>query len=229
MLQLINKKKIYFYLISFLFLSTISNNHYVNGFKKNFLINKIDIQIDRTYLKKIISQNAKFLLNNNIFSINSEILKNKFNKLNYLENIEIKKKYPSTIIIKANKTEYLAETFIEEKKYFVGRNGKFISAEYHDHKNSLPMIFGTFKIKDFLKLQSDLNRNNISLKKIKKYYYHKNKRWDLYLDKEIILMLPSNNLSDAIKIFKKYNLNNEIKIKTTIDLRIPNRIIIRNG
>ena len=229
MLQLINKKKIYFYLISFLFLSTISNNHYVNGFKKNFLINKIDIQIDRTYLKKIISQNAKFLLNNNIFSINSEILKDKFNKLNYLENIEIKKKYPSTIIIKANKTEYLAETFIEEKKYFVGRNGKFISAEYHDHKNSLPMIFGTFKIKDFLKLQSDLNRNNINLKKIKKYYYHKNKRWDLYLDKEIILMLPSNNLSDAIKIFKKYNLNNEIKIKTTIDLRIPNRIIIRNG
>ena len=212
-----------------MFLSTISNNHYVNGFKKNFLINKIDIQIDRTYLKKIISQNAKFLLNNNIFSINSEILKNKFNKLNYLENIEIKKKYPSTIIIKANKTEYLAETFIEEKKYFVGRNGKFISAEYHDHKNSLPMIFGTFKIKDFLKLQSDLNRNNINLKKIKKYYYHKNKRWDLYLDKEIILMLPSNNLSDAIKIFKKYNLNNEIKIKTTIDLRIPNRIIIRNG
>ena len=227
--QLINKKKIYFYLISFLFLSTISNNHYFNRFKKNFLINKIDIQIDRTYLKKIISQNAKFLLNNNIFSINSEILKNKFNKLNYLENIEIKKKYPSTIIIKANKTEYLAETFIEEKKYFVGRNGKFISAEYHDHKNSLPMIFGTFKIKDFLKLQSDLNRNNINLKKIKKYYYHKNKRWDLYLDKEIILMLPSNNLSDAIKIFKKYNLNNEIKIKTTIDLRIPNRIIIRNG
>ena len=229
MLQLINKKKIYFYLISFLFLSTISNNHYVNGFKKNFLINKIDIQIDRTYLKKIISQNAKFLLNNNIFSINSEILKDKFNKLNYLENIEIKKKYPSTIIIKANKTEYLAETFIEGKNYFVGRNGKFISAEYHDHKNSLPMIFGTFKIKDFLKLQSDLNRNNINLKKIKKYYYHKNKRWDLYLDKEIILMLPSNNLSDAIKIFKKYNLNNEIKIKTTIDLRIPNRIIIRNG
>ena len=229
MLQLINKKKIYFYLISFLFLSTISNNHYVNGFKKNFLINKIDIQIDRTYLKKIISQNAKFLLNNNIFSINSEILKDKFNKLNYLENIEIKKKYPSTIIIKANKTEYLAETFIEEKKYFVGRNGKFISAEYHDHKNSLPMIFGTFKIKDFLKLQLDLNRNNINLKKIKKYYYHKNKRWDLYLDKEIILMLPSNNLSDAIKIFKKYNLNNEIKIKTIIDLRIPNRIIIRNG
>ena len=212
-----------------MFLSTISNNYYVNAFKKNFLINKIDIQIDRTYLKKIISQNAKFLLNNNIFSINSEILKNKFNKLNYLENIEIKKKYPSTIIIKANKTEYLAETFIEEKKYFVGRNGKFISAEYHDHKNSLPMIFGTFKIKDFLKLQSDLNRNNINLKKIKKYYYHKNKRWDLYLDKEIILMLPSNNLNDAIKIFKKYNLNNKIKIKTTIDLRIPNRIIIRNG
>ena len=42
-------------------------------------------------------------------------------------------------------------------------------------------------------------------------------------------MLPSNNLSDAIKIFKKYNLNNEIKIKTIIDLRVPNRIIIRNG
>ena len=228
MLQLINKKKIYFYLISFLFLSTISNNHYVNGFKKNFLINKIDIQINRTYLKKIISQNAKFLLNNNIFSINSEILKDKFNKLNYLENIEIKKKYPSTILIKANKTKFVAITYKNQKKYFLGLNKKFILSEKNFDKYKLPLIFGQFKVDDFFYIKDLLIKLNIDHKKIEKYYSHKSNRWDLYFEKNILLKLPNKNIEEALKLFKNFKITNVIESDTIIDLRVPNRIILKN-
>ena len=79
-------------MISFLFLSTISNKQYFNEFKKNFTISKIDIQIDKTYLKQIIFQKTKFLIDSNIFFIKAEILKDELNKLNYLENIGINAK-----------------------------------------------------------------------------------------------------------------------------------------
>ena len=228
MLQLINKKKIYFYLISFLFLSTISNNHYFNRFKKNFLINKIDIQIDRTYLKKIISQNTKFLLNNNIFSINSEILKDEFNKLNYLENIEIKKKYPSTILIKANKTKFVATTYKNQKKYFLGLNKKLILSEKNFDKYKLPLIFGQFKVDDFFYIKELLIKLNIDHKKIEKYYSHKSNRWDLYFEKNILLKLPNKNIEEALKLFKNFRITNVIESDTIIDLRVPNRIILKN-
>lgn len=228
MLQLINKNRIYFYLISFIFLSTISNKQYFSEFKKNFVINKIDIQIDKTYLKQIIFQKTKFLINNNIFFINEKILKDKINKLNFLENIEIKKKYPSTILIKANKTEFVAITYKNQKKFFLGLNGKFIlSKKIYDHYK-LPIIFGQFKISEFFYIKELLIEQKIDLKKIKKYYFHKNKRWDLYFEKNILLKLPNKNIEESLKLFKKFTKVNIIESDTIIDLRVPNRLILEN-
>ena len=226
--QLINKNKIYFYLISLLFLSTISNKQYFNEFKKNFTISKIDIQIDKTYLKQIIFQKTKFLINSNIFFINAEILKDELNKLNYLENIEVKKKYPSTILIKAKKTKYVAITYINQKKFFLGLNGKFILSEKVYDQYKLPIIFGKFKISEFFYIKKLLSKQKIDLKKIKKYYFHKNKRWDLYYDNNIIIKLPNQNISNAISLYKKLKSNTEIKSGAIIDLRIQNRLILKN-
>ena len=228
MLQLINKNKIYFYLISFLFLSTISNKQYFNEFKKNFTISKIDIQIDKTYLKQIIFQKTKFLIDSNIFFIKAEILKDELNKLNYLENIEIKKKYPSTILIKAKKTKYVAITYMNQKKFFLGLNGKLILSEKVYDQYKLPTIFGKFKISEFFYIKNLLSKQKIDLKKIKKYYFHKNKRWDLYFEKNILLMLPNKNIEESLKLFKGFKAVNAIEANTIIDLRVPNRLILKN-
>ena len=33
--------------------------------------------------------------------------------------------------------------------------------------------------------------------KINKYYFHKNKRWDLYFENNILIQLPNKNISEA--------------------------------
>ena len=63
--------------------------------------------------------------------------------------IEIKKKYPSTILIKANKTKFVATTYKNQKKYFLGLNKKLILSEKNFDKYKLPLIFGQFKVDDF--------------------------------------------------------------------------------
>ena len=227
--QLKNKHKIYFYFVVFILSSTIINLNIKNFVKKYFVINEINIEIKTLDIKNIIELETKYLINNNIFFINQELLLSKLKSLKFLENIKIQKKYPSTISIRANKTDLIGITFIDQKKFYVGRNGNFISKKLISTKNNLPTIFGKFLINDFILLNKELKRQNFNLNKIEKYYFHKNKRWDIYLEGNILIKLPNKNYKQAIKIYNEFIKSNPIKKNTLIDLRIEKRLILNNG
>ena len=63
----------------------------------------------------MIFSNTRFLLGKNILFLNKKLLLEKMNKLNFLESISIKKKYPSTINIKPKATNLIAITYINQK------------------------------------------------------------------------------------------------------------------
>ena len=226
--QLINKKKIYFYLVSFLFLSTFFNHNLISNFKHTFKIDNIKIENNKNEIDEIILFNTSFLLGKNILFINKKYLSEKLYKLNFIESVNIKKKYPSTIKIKAKVTSLIATTHINQKKYYVGLNGNFILAKSISNQNKLPIIFGKFDPDEYILLQRKLINQKINLNEIIKYYHHKNKRWDLHFKNNIIIQLPNKNISKAITLYKKFKLKNEIASNTIIDLRIQNRLILRN-
>ena len=66
-----------------------------------------------------------------------------------MENIAVKKNYPSEIVVKTKKTDFLAITYINQKKYYVGENGNFIISDFIKYNKKLPIIFGNFKSEDF--------------------------------------------------------------------------------
>ena len=224
--QLINKKKIYFYLFSFLFISTILNNNLIRNLKNIFKISDIKIENTKKDINDLILFNSNFLLKKNIFFINKKKLLENFKELDYIESISVKKKYPSTINIKIQVTKLIAITYINQKKYFVGQNGKFILAKNILNEKKLPIIFGKFNPNDYILLQNELLNQKNDLNEINKYYFHKNKRWDLHSKNNIIIQLPSKNISQALKLLKEFKLNNIIAQGTVIDLRIQNRLIL---
>ncbi len=226
--QLINKKKIYFYLLLFLVLSTVSNYNLSDKLKNNFSVKNIYIDLNSDDIKEIILLKTNFLLDKDIFSINRSNLAKELSNLNFLENIRVKKIYPSSISINTKKTDLIAITYINQKKYFLGTNGNFVSAKEISTKKDLPIVFGKFKNFDYLKLRKILIHNKIEYNSIVKYFFHKNKRWDLYLKKNIIIKLPSKNVDEAIKFYKKFAKKKQIKPGSIIDLRIPNRLIFKS-
>ena len=228
MLRLINKNRIYYYIFSFLFLSTITNYNFSNYLKKNFLIRNIETNVKTNEIKNIILKNTKFLIDKNIFLLSKIDLLKKFKNLNYLEDITIKKHYPSTIVIEAKKTKLVATTFINQKKFFVGLNEQFISSEKISNKEKLPIIFGKFNIYDFISLKKKLENRQIDYNQILNFYFHKSERWDLHFDNDVILMLPKNNVDKALRLFKQISRELYIKSNTVIDLRVENRLIIKN-
>ena len=226
--QLINKNKIYFYVFCFIFLTTIINQKFILFIKDFFLINNIVTKIDKLNAdeEKLFKFNS--IINKNIFLIKKQDFLNYLNETNYLQDINIKKKYPSTIIIKAKKTNIVALTYLKQKKFYVGENKKFIPSAQIDFASNLPTIFGKFEISEFLKLKNILKELDMDHKNIKKYHFHKTKRWDLYFDKNIIIKLPDKNISNALKVYKKFKEKNDINSDKIIDLRISNRLIMKN-
>ena len=61
--QLINKTKIYFYVLSFIFLTTILNQKFYNFLNKNFIIDQIEIKVETNEIKKKILNQTKYILN----------------------------------------------------------------------------------------------------------------------------------------------------------------------
>ncbi len=226
--RLINKKKIYFYIFSFLFLSTISNQQFLKNIKQKFIINKIIVDSDTEIINNVILSKTKFLIDKNIFLINKKLLYEKLNTLDFLENIKITKNYPSTIKISAKKTNLIAITYFDQKKYYVGSNGFFISFNKISYQDKLPIIFGNFDIPQFFFLREKLREQKIDYKKIIKYFYHKNNRWDLYFENNIVIKLPEKKIDKALNLFKQFSVNNKINPNTIIDLRIPKRLIVTN-
>ena len=116
MLQQINKRRLYFYLFTFLFLTTITNTNLKNLIGNYFTIKNINIKTDNLEIKKKIYSKIKYLKDENIFKIEKLVISSKLKELNYLENIIIKKNYPSTLLIIATETDLIAITYIEKKK-----------------------------------------------------------------------------------------------------------------
>ena len=224
--QSINKKKIYFYLFTFIFLNTIFNfkqmSNISNIFKlKNISINGLEIKEEnslRNDLELFKNQNIFFIKNNQVYSI--------LNNSKQIETFKIKKIFPSELNIDIKKTSYVGKTFKNGREYLIGNNKKFIEQKKINIHPNVPFVFGNFSIEEFLILQNNLKDNNFNLKEIKSYYYFKSSRWDLNKEDNITIKLPFSNYDQSLKQYKILEDEGKIYKNSIVDLRVPKKIII---
>ena len=228
MLQSISKYRLYLYLFFFIFLSSIFNFQFLKNYHDQFSLKIININGLSINEKKAIEIDLKNFKNINIFKLSEDKVLETLNKYKFLENIYVNKIIPSTININLSKTAILGKTFIDGENFFIGKNGKFINSNQLIEIDEVPEIFGDFKINEFLNLQKILNIHDLEVNKIEKYYYFKNKRWDLLFSDGLMLMLPSKDVEKSIKIFKEMSISNNLINTKIIDLRVNSQIILTN-
>ena len=228
MLQSISKNKLYLYIFFLIFLSSIFNFKILENYRDKLRLKKININGLPNNEKKIIQSELNDLKNTNIFKLSEENVLNKLNKFKFLERIYVNKIIPSTININLSKTSILGKVQKDGKLYYIGKNGKFISSKQIFEKNKNPTVFGEFEIDEFINLHKILNSQEIEIDSVQKYYFYKNKRWDLSFSNGLLLMLPSKNVEDSLKIYKALIKNDSLKNVKIIDLRVTNQIILTN-
>ena len=221
-----NSLKIFFYFFVLFILSSINNVYLSENAKKMLSIEKITFKGLNETETEILNKQFDFLINKNILTIQKSKIEKQIKKNNFIEKFEVKKIYPSSLIFNTEKAKILAKTIIDNREYFIGSNGRIISQKYVSDIGELPIVFGKFDTDEFLKLNNYLIKEGFVPKDFEKFYYFKNKRWDIKLYEDLLVKLPRENLYDAIKKLKIFLKNNQTYQFKVVDLRIPNQIII---
>ena len=180
---------------------------------------KIKQDVIEEKLKKIYGQNIFFVKTSEIEKMTRNII--------YLQSIEVKKKYPNTLIVKVFETSPLA-ILLKNSEYYIldsGANLILINADSVTNYN-YPHIFGKNSEKYFLNFLQLLKKNNFPIIDIKNYYYFQIGRWDLQLKDGLLIRLPNNMIKNAIEKSIELLNKDDFKNYEVIDLRINGRIIV---
>ena len=227
--QSIDKKNKYlFYFIIFLFLTTINSISLTESKDLLSKVKTVEVSGLKENLNTSVKKNFEFLLNNNIYKINKELIIKELDRYNYLQNYQVNKIYPSKIIINLSQTNLLATTIKDNKKHIIGSNGKFINYEIFNLNYDLPNVFGAFSGEDFIFLTKIIDQTNFDYNNIESILFFPSGRWDIKTKDNITIKLPKEGAEQAlIKVQNIFN-NIELKDNNVIDLRIPNQVILIN-
>jgi len=217
-------KKIIIYFFLLLLVGSI-NNIDINNLK--FLgVKDINVTGLENEDNLILSKRIKNLKLDNIYLINKKDLNVLIESNNLVEKYFVFKKYPSSLNINIDKTNFLARISKNGKIYDLGSNGKLIENRYSN--NQLPFVFGNPEIIEFFNIKKIIDESQISYEEIESLYFFLSKRWDLELRNNIIIKLPNDNIKESLNLATEFLYNSEYKDIKIIDARIKNQIILND-
>ena len=221
--QIDKKKKLYIYLFLLIFLTTINNLPLINSGYLKLKINQIKVSglSDENNFK--ILKDLDELISQNIFFVNKYYFLSILEKNNLIHSFKIKKIYPNSIEVQIRKADLLAITNFNEKKFFIGSNGKLI--DYDSSNTNLPYVFGKVKTVDFINFVKIIEQSKFNFKEISEMYFYPSGRWDIKNKHGILFKLPKKNLIKSLNIAYRIIDNEKLKNSKVIDLRISNHIV----
>ena len=221
--QIDKKRKIYIYLFLLIFLTTINNLPLINSGYLKLKINQIKVSglSDENNFK--ILKDFDELISQNIFFVNKYYFLSILEKNNLIHSFKIKKIYPNSIEVQIRKADLLAITNFNEKKFFIGSNGKLI--DYDSSNTNLPYVFGKVKTVDFINFVKIIEQSKFNFKEISEMYFYPSGRWDIKNKHGILFKLPKKNLIKSLNIAYRIIDNEKLKNSKIIDLRISNHIV----
>ncbi len=217
-------KKIFIYLFIFILVCSINNTALTRvQFEKikNIKISGLSEKENTNVLENIMKLNLE-----NIFLLNGNEISKIISSNNLVQNYEIFKKYPHTIDIKIEKTNFLAKINIDGKTSLIGSNGKLSNIKFSDKE--LPFIFGKPEISEVIEFTNIIEQSKFSLTEIKNLYFFPSRRWDLELKNNIILKLSKDHT--GLSLEQSFDLLNDINFNDieVVDARIKNQIILND-
>ena len=217
-------KKILIYFFLFLVVGSLNNTRLTSiQFEniKNIQISGLTKNQNINLLKNIENLKLK-----NIFFLDGNELSKLISSNSLVENYEIIKKYPYSIDVIIQKTNFLAKINNNGKIFLIGSNGKLSDIKFLNKE--LPFVFGKPEIHEFIKFTNIIEKSKFSLEEIKNLYFFPSKRWDLELKNNIILKLSKDHARLSLdQAFEFLNDNNFKNIKV-VDARVKNQIILND-
>ena len=221
--------KIFFLFILLIFLTTYTPKKFDLISSKEgggfFNIQKIEIVNNNLISDQKIKSDLKNLYGQNIFFIKPKSLEEILDKIDLINKVELKKKYPDTIKVKVYEEHPTAILNKKNKKFFIMESSKLIPFTDNIAFENLPTVFGEESEIHLVSFLQSLKNAEFPTPRIKNFYFFKIGRWDIQLKNNQVIKFPFKNVNEAInRSIQLMNRKDFVKYKI-IDLRISGKII----
>ncbi len=206
----------------------LKDDKYTFTDNKETTLNEVWVTGLNNELKENIIKAVKYNIGDYVNIINIKRIKERIDELNWIKSSKV-------IIYPHGIMEIIVEEYIPfaiyydtEKYFLINKNGyKFIEIYKKQYQN-----FFEITGKDSLDAINNLKdlvyyiySSNLNLDKATRI---DSRRWDLYFKNDMHIKLPADNSLSVLKKFINFDYNNiEFKNINIIDLRIPDRMILK--
>ncbi len=216
------KSVIGFFLLFILFTTYLPNI----DFNKNFNLSIKNIKVEDNFIieDKQIIQRLRFLLQENLFFLNYQEIKNSLKNETFIDSFSIKKIYPDTLILTIKEKIPIAILQKKREKFYISDKGDLL--EFKDIKiyKDLPTVLGNRK--EFYTLYKNLRRIEFPIEKIKSFYYFEAGRWDLVMTENKVIKLPIKNYMFSLKNYLISTNDNSFNNYKIYDYRVKDQLIL---
>ncbi len=217
------KKRVVISVILFIFLTTIIS-------KQKLLISKFNIKEIRIENNSLVTEREIQKLLNPIYNESLLFLKNKeiermVMQNSFIDSFNVKKKYPSTLIIKIFEKKPIGVLLNKKKKYYLSEKIELMEFTNLPDYQNLPYIFGNKD--EFKSLYFNLIKIDFPIDIIKKYSFFETGRWDLKTLNDNIIKLPPKYYLKSLKNYLSISKKENFKKYKIFDYRINNQLIMK--
>ena len=203
-------------------IGTLNNKNFLKPeFTKTFDINITGLSKKENDKLK---NNINLMLTDNLFRLDEFKIREIINSNNLIEKYSVFIVYPSTLIIKIDKTKFIASTYKDGNNFLLGSNNKLIKSVQVD--KNIPQIFGNFEIQNFFDLKDKIDNSRFDYNIIKKLFFFKSGRWDIEIENGILIKLPKDSLKDSLQLASNILSDDNHKKVKVIDLRQKKQIVL---
>ena len=143
----------------------------------------------------------------------------------FIESFNIKKKYPSTLIIRIFEKKPIAVLFNKKNKYYLSERIDLIEFKNLPNYQALPYILGNKD--DFKIFYNNLKKINFPIDIIEKYTFYETNRWDLKTKNNQVIKLPSKKYTKSLENFLNLKSKKDFEKYQLFDYRISNQLILK--
>ncbi len=220
----LQNKKIIFYISLFFIIGTFNNKNLTKINLPTIDQIKISGLSDEKNLE--ILQSLEPFKKNDLFFLKKIQIAQLLSSYNNIDDFSVFKKYPSSLDIKLKETTYLAVLNKDNKKYYIGSNGKLIN--FFPLKKDLPYAFGNFTQEEFLRFKKTIDKSDFNYTQIKNLFYFPSGRWDIETISGKLVKFPRDDLSNSLGLFINMLKSENFENSRIIDLRQSGQVIIND-
>ena len=217
------KKRILIALSLLILLTTINSQQIfvISKFNLKTIVIKNNLLLKDEEIKNLLSQ----FYNKNLLFLDNNKIKKALMQNSFIESFDIKKIYPSTLIIRIFEKKPIAILFNKKNKYYLSERIDLIEFKNLPNHQALPYILGNKD--DFKIFYNNLKKINFPIDIIEKYTFYETNRWDLKTKNNQVIKLPSKRYTKSLENFLNLKRKNDFEKYQLFDYRISNQLILK--